>query len=652
MRRSRRLRSEPDAALVAAALDAMDAGSLRELIRASLPWLDDQSRARLTGEIIDRAARTPNSDWAPESPSNDAVVEIAQFAKAALHAGYADPSEVDAFLQQGIHAFLAKNYQTAAQVYQDLVIPISEAEIDLGQHEMLDEVLSVDVTECAAQYVASVYMISTRSERASAVKTAIEDMSAAGYFTRPLHQLERVAIEPLPDFDEFLKSWDDLVSDLAHMQPTSEWDTDIDHWRREVAQRLYGTDGLASIARSTKRASDFRAWCGALVEARDWKAALTAFDEAATSTSATPFVIAGFLDGAALAAQALGRSDLPNRLERSWRASPSLLRLCRWLGNANSRAVLTRRVTASAAACPPDAHRQLAFLRVLEGDLGAAATYLAAAPGLGWSDREHPGHLIFPIFCRLLGEAALSHEVRRFGLDEDYRYDETFARDGSITDEEVEAPRLKNPTATDVLSMTPVTPVKDESVRAAMLKSMRAAAEKRLDGVTKNKRRNWYEHAALLATACAAVDTCEVSHGWLADIRKNTAATLHCSAGSTSWTGGAPGPAGPRETAEYTKMPLYEMTSDRMVPIEGTTFPAANVRERYDLQRMLREQIEIVVPGGMVLAEEFASWVGSRRSIDLLVVDKDANLEMAEGRIEEIASKILRELSPGRPAVP
>jgi hypothetical protein len=124
------------------------------------------------------------------------------------------------------------------------------------------------------------------------------------------------------------------------------------------------------------------------------------------------------------------------------------------------------------------------------------------------------------MFCRLLGDASLSDEVRRFSLHEDHRYDDMFAHEGSIQDGGVEAHRLKDPTATDILSMTRVTPVKDESVRAAMLKSMRTAAEKRLDGVTKNKRRRWYEHATLLATACSAVDTSEVSHVWLADIRK------------------------------------------------------------------------------------------------------------------------------------
>ena len=240
MRRGRRSRSLPDGALVAAALDAMDADSLRELIRETLPWLDDRTHSRLAGEIIDRAARTADSDWTPDAPADDAVAEMAEFASEARHAGYADPSEVDAYLRQGMNAFLAKDYRTAVRVFHDLVVPISEAEIDIGQHELVDEVLSVDLAECSAQYVAAVYMISTRSERAGAVKAAIDDIFEVGYFRRPLHELERVAIEPLPDFDEFLRSWNDLVSDLAQAQPMSEWDTGIDHWRREVTQRLHG----------------------------------------------------------------------------------------------------------------------------------------------------------------------------------------------------------------------------------------------------------------------------------------------------------------------------------------------------------------------------------------------------------------------------
>ena len=77
-------------------------------------------------------------------------------------------------------------------------------------------------------------------------------------------------------------------------------------------------------------------------------------------------------------------------------------------------------------------------------------------------------------------------------------------------------------------------------------------------------------------------------------------------------------------------MPLYELTDDKMEAIEQTTFAAIKVKEREDLQRLLSEQIEIIVPCGLVLAEEFSMWDDSKRRIDLLVLDRDANLVVVE----------------------
>jgi hypothetical protein len=37
----------------------------------------------------------------------------------------------------------------------------------------------------------------------------------------------------------------------------------------------------------------------------------------------------------------------------------------------------------------------------------AAAKLLAEAPGLGCSSADHPGHLLFPLFCTLLGGGEL-----------------------------------------------------------------------------------------------------------------------------------------------------------------------------------------------------------------------------------------------------
>lgn len=77
-------------------------------------------------------------------------------------------------------------------------------------------------------------------------------------------------------------------------------------------------------------------------------------------------------------------------------------------------------------------------------------------------------------------------------------------------------------------------------------------------------------------------------------------------------------------------MPIYEVTTDKLREIEPTSFSAAGVRERADLQRLLRNQIEIISPDTLIIAEEFGEWEDSRRRIDLLGVDKNANLVVFE----------------------
>jgi hypothetical protein len=77
-------------------------------------------------------------------------------------------------------------------------------------------------------------------------------------------------------------------------------------------------------------------------------------------------------------------------------------------------------------------------------------------------------------------------------------------------------------------------------------------------------------------------------------------------------------------------MPLYEMTSRAFRPIEEASFADLKVRERGDLQRLLRSQIEVLGDDLYVLTEEFGEWEDSRRRIDLLAIDKQANLVVIE----------------------
>lgn len=77
-------------------------------------------------------------------------------------------------------------------------------------------------------------------------------------------------------------------------------------------------------------------------------------------------------------------------------------------------------------------------------------------------------------------------------------------------------------------------------------------------------------------------------------------------------------------------MPLYQITDDELSPLVSTSFQEENLWERRDLQRLLKANIEVIDADVMVIAEEFGEWSESGRRIDLLAVDKDANLVVIE----------------------
>jgi len=314
-----RLRPPHDADLDSA-LDAMTADELRSFIRDALERLDNEPRGHLVDSLVTRAAKG-NSRWRPSSPSRHIVNEVERFAEAARRVGYAEPHEVQDYLRQGTKAFLAGEHATARAVFEALLLPIADAEVDLGQHELIDEVLTVNVHECAAQYAVTVYVTTPLEDRAEALYQAIDTVHEVASFWEPLEQMERVATEPLPDLDAFLPRWVKYLE----QEPSSEskWERDRDRWLREAVLRLEGVTGLDRIARKTRRPEALRAWCAALVDRGEWAEALRAYDDSVELVGKSHWR-GDFLDGAALAAQQLERRDATERLEAAWLGAPLL----------------------------------------------------------------------------------------------------------------------------------------------------------------------------------------------------------------------------------------------------------------------------------------------------------------------------------------
>jgi hypothetical protein len=77
-------------------------------------------------------------------------------------------------------------------------------------------------------------------------------------------------------------------------------------------------------------------------------------------------------------------------------------------------------------------------------------------------------------------------------------------------------------------------------------------------------------------------------------------------------------------------MPLYQITDQSFRAIPEASFAEMGIGERADLQRLLRSQIDVLGDDLFVLTEEFGDWEDSKRRIDLLAVDTDANLVVIE----------------------
>lgn len=77
-------------------------------------------------------------------------------------------------------------------------------------------------------------------------------------------------------------------------------------------------------------------------------------------------------------------------------------------------------------------------------------------------------------------------------------------------------------------------------------------------------------------------------------------------------------------------MPLYEIQPDGLRELSTTSFQAVNLRERQDLQRLFRDNVGVIAPDILLISEEFGEWEDSRRRIDLLGIDRQANLVVIE----------------------
>jgi hypothetical protein len=516
-----------DASHFDAALAAMSADELRRFLREFSRQLGPAAREHLQGALMERAARGP-SGWRPSPPPSDVATQVQQFLDAANKTGAANPERVDEFLRKGNQAFLAGDMPAARAILGPLLTAIAEGGFDLGQEETEEEVLMEPLRPCVARFLVAVYLTTPLAQRADSLLAALETVNPVGNLSEPLRDMEQVATAPLPELDAFLPLW---ISALRHkhVSGTREWESPGGRRLREAVTRAEGIAGLGRLARASKQPQALQAWCTALVERGQWREALHAFEEAASLVS-SEFWRGSFLDGAALATRELGHGDFTQRLATAWRAVPSLQRLLRWLEAGDpSATTLKKRATLELAQPPTRSPLLLGVLHLVAGGFESAAHLLATAPGLGWSNAGHPGHVLFPAFAWLLGgapEGSLCSELIAPLSCPPGALPGSAAGDSAPLEPASGDAALHTPALLTVLERDDLARRLTPATQQKLRDTLRQAAWARAMGVIHEKRRRHYGHAALLAACCVELDHAaspgDRADRWVTSLRAET----------------------------------------------------------------------------------------------------------------------------------
>ena len=85
-------------------------------------------------------------------------------------------------------------------------------------------------------------------------------------------------------------------------------------------------------------------------------------------------------------------------------------------------------------------------------------------------------------------------------------------------------------------------------------------------------------------------------------------------------------------------MGLYNILDKNLTELKETSYTLEGLQERYDLQEAIKKNIKILAPDCLIISEEFSDWEDSKRRIDLLAIDKQANLVVIELKRDDIGA--------------
>lgn len=439
----------------------------------------------------------------------------------------------------------------AIQAY-DRLFELLGQEDDYGRGVSFAD-LSLDHQEVIARYLRAIYQTTPAKQRPPALYEAMYrfvqgEHRIPGYVPM-LNDLIQIATDPLPEQDTFLRDW------IAFLQ--SQNDPWADLWLREAVRLSEGTAGLERLARTQghRHPRAYLDWFTALEAEGKMERVLEEAQMALQKLPADLPIRAAIADHLCIAAaalndpesllegrwQALLAKPTATRLFDLWEAMPLMERRLSWMQRAVQQLEQISAHQQSVSSSPPavfptiddleqrvlPTNALLAHAHLLACDLAAAHRSVAEKQVLGWSNVSSDQALVLSWLLVLLSDQP--RETLPPNLESLWMWSLQTTTSGEWTfritttsnlaqrADRIYAHILDWGRETGLLSL-------DEGEAEAYLSWCLDTAQRRVEAIVSNRRRNSYNKAANLTVACAETlylrDEHSVASDWVKHIRK------------------------------------------------------------------------------------------------------------------------------------
>lgn len=311
--------------------------------------------------------------------------------------------EVENFFIEANEAFRSGNYELATKIYEVLLPLLSDYSEYLPAQDDVEDMINTDLNEARSCYLRVTYLSSSPHERCERMLKVVENIQFDIGDSVNLQAMINTDTEPIPDFNDFLLSWIELLK-KHHGQH-------VKFLLREAVKLSGGMKAIAEFAldEGATHPEAFIDWIAALEQEKNYQQMIYAAEKGLEKVVGVHFLLRAEI-AKALAKAGIGINNLEIQLkgwQEAFYSDPSLSRLLSLLAIAEQKNIYHEEIETAinktkTAKISDNLQTQL-FL--LAGKYQEAFKFCKNKKALGWTYGHNPKILVIPFFLKYLAKS-------------------------------------------------------------------------------------------------------------------------------------------------------------------------------------------------------------------------------------------------------